>query len=187
MSRNYTAIHYIQEQLKGFDPKFVDCVVRCFSLIEQSQEPDGCLSDSIALFICAKEYGYQPSLCYGLCRLEGVKFYHAWIEIDGIIIDMAIYGNVNYSPFSVWEYKLDTPYIGSYQDSVVQYGKFRFDDDWPRSMIAQAEGWSFEKYMNGLPQNAMWILVCMFLGKMPTKLLIAHLKTLVKNEVIERK
>lgn len=35
MSRNYTAIHYIQEQLKGFDPKFVDCVVRCFNLIRK--------------------------------------------------------------------------------------------------------------------------------------------------------
>ena len=59
MRRNYTAIHYIQEQLKEFDPKFVDCVIRCFSLIEQNQEPDGCLSDSVALFICAKEYGIQ--------------------------------------------------------------------------------------------------------------------------------
>ena len=32
MSRNYTAIHYIQEQLKGFNPKFVDCVVRCHKI-----------------------------------------------------------------------------------------------------------------------------------------------------------
>ena len=24
MSRNYTAIHYIQEQLKGFNPKFMN-------------------------------------------------------------------------------------------------------------------------------------------------------------------
>ena len=90
MSRNYTAIHYIQEQLKGFNPKFVDCVVRCFNLIEQNQEPNGCLSNSIALFICAKEYGYEPLLCYGLCKFDGKEFYHAWIEIDNTVIDMAI-------------------------------------------------------------------------------------------------
>jgi hypothetical protein len=187
MSRNYTAIHYIQKQLKGFDPKFVDCAVRCFNLIEKNQEPNGCLSDSIALFICAKEYGYKPTLCYGLCKIDGREFYHAWLEINGTIIDLAIYGNVNYSPFSMWNRKLDTPYIGSYQDSVVQYGGFQFDEDWYGALISRAEGWSFEQYMNGLPQNAMWKLVCMFLDKTPTKNLIEHLKTLVKNEYIERK
>lgn len=186
MSRNYTAIHYIQEQLKGFNPKFVDCVVRCFNFIEQNQEPDGCLSNSIALFICAKEYGYKPSLCYGLCKFEGKEFYHAWIEIDNIVIDMAIYGNVNYSPFSIWDNELDTPYIGSYEDSVVQYGKFKFDNDWSDSMIAQAEGWSFERYMNGLPQNAMWKIVCKFLDKTPTNNFVEHLKTHIKNKSIER-
>ena len=186
MSSNYTAIHYIQEHLKGFNPKFVDCVVRCFNLIEQNQEPDGCLSNSMALFICAKEYGYEPSLCYGLCEFEGKKFYHAWLEINNIVIDISIYGNVNYSPFSMWDNKLDTPYIGSYEDSAVQYGKFKFDDDWSDSMIAQAEGLSFEQYMNGLPRNAMWKIVCKFLDKTPTNNLVEHLKTHIKNKFIER-
>lgn len=186
MSRNYTAIHYIQEQLKGFNPKFVDCVVRCFNLIEQNQEPDGCLSNSMALFICAKEYGYEPSLCYGLCEFEGKEFYHAWLEINNIVIDISIYGNVNYSPFSMWDNKLDTPYIGPYEDSAVQYGKFKFDDDWSDSMIAQAEGWSFEQYMNGIPLNAMWKIVCKFLDKTPTHNLIEHLKKHIENKFITR-
>ena len=186
MKRNYTAIHYIQNQLKGFNPKFIDCVTRCFNLIEQYQEPDGCLSNSILLFICAKEYGYDPVLCYGLCELDGIAFYHAWLEIDGIVIDLSIYGNVNYSPFSLWENNLDVPYIGTYQDSVVQYGKFKFDDDWSYSMIAQMEGWSFEKYMNGLPRNAMWKGVCKILDRTPTNNLVEHLKTHIKDQMIER-
>lgn len=186
MSRNYNAIHYIQAQLKGFNPKFVDCAVRCFNLIEQNQEPNGCLSNSIALFICAKEYEYKPSLCYGLCEFDGKGFYHAWLEIDNIVIDMSIYGNANYSPFSMWDNKLDTPYIGSYEDSVIQYGKFKFDDDWSDSMIAQAEGWSFERYMNEVPQNAMWKIVCKFLDRTPTNNLVEYLKTHIKNKSIER-
>lgn len=189
MNRNYTAIHYIQERLKGFNPKFIDCVVRYFNLIEQNQEPDGCLSDSIALFVCAKEYGYEPILCYGLCKIDGREFYHAWLEIDGTIIDIAIYGNVNYGWFPILGCEIDTPYIGSYQnsDSIVQYGKFEFDSDWSKAAISQMEGWSFEQYMNGLPQNAMWKLVCKFLDKTPTNNLIEHLKTLVKDEFIKIK
>ena len=186
MKRNYTAIHYIQNQLKGFNPKFIDCVTRCFNLIEQHQEPDGCLSNSIALYICAKEYGYNPVLCYGLCELDGIEFYHSWIEIDGIVIDLSIYGNVNYSPFAMWENNLEVPYIGTYQDSAVQYGKFKFDDDWSYSLIAQVEGWSFEKYMNGLPQNAMWKVVCKILDRTTTPNLVEHLKTHIKGRVIER-
>ena len=186
MSRNYNAIHYIQEQLKGYNPKFIDCVVRCFNLMEQYKEPDGCLSDSILLFICAKEYRYKPSLCYGLCALEGKEFYHAWLEIDDIVIDLAIYGNVNYSPFSMWDNKLDTPYIGSYKDSIIQYGKFKFDNDWSGSEIAKTEGWSFEEYMDTLPQNVLWKGVCEILDRTPTNNLIEHLKTHIKNTFIER-
>lgn len=187
MSRNDIAIHYIQERLKGFKPEFVDCAVRCFNLIVQNEEPNGCLSDSAALFVCAKEYGYEPILCYGLCNLDGREFYHAWLEINGTIIDLAIYGNVNYGLFSLFGYRTDIPYIGSYKDSVMQYGRFQFDEDWSGALISRVEGWSFEQYMNGLPQNAMWKLVCMMLGKTSTKRLIDHLKTLVKDEYIERK
>ncbi|CUQ07512.1 Uncharacterised protein [Anaerostipes hadrus] len=82
---------YIQNQLKKFDPRFTKCVVRCFDLIKQFQESDGCLSNSVALYICAKEYGYDPILCYGLCEFDGKEFYHAWLEINDIVIDVSIY------------------------------------------------------------------------------------------------
>lgn len=186
MSRNYSVIHYIQNQLKGFNPKFVDCVVRCFNTVDQIHEPDGCLSNSVALFICAKEYGYNPVLCYGLCELAGNKFYHVWLEINGIIIDISIYGNVNFNPYFIWNITLDKPYIGSYEDSIVRYGKFEFDEDWSDSMISKAEGWSFEKYMNRCPYDAMWKRVCKFLDKSFIPNVIKYLKILIENETIER-
>lgn len=41
--------------------------------------------------------------------------------------------------------------------------------------------------MNGLPNNAMWKLVCILLDKTPTYDFVNHLKTLVTNDKIERK
>jgi hypothetical protein len=38
MSKNYTAIHYIQHELKNYDPGFVNCVVRCFNIITPTDE-----------------------------------------------------------------------------------------------------------------------------------------------------
>lgn len=159
MSRNYTAIHYIQDKLKDFNPKFVECVVRQFNMIDINKESDGCLSNSVVLYICAKEYGYNPKLCYGLCSYKNKDFYHAWLEINNIIIDLSFYGNVNFSLYSMWT-KVDVPYIGSYKNSDVHYGKFEFDDDWKSSLISAVEGWSFIKYMDGMPQNAMWKILC---------------------------
>lgn len=177
---------YIQNQLKNFDPRFTKCVVKCFDLIVQFQESDGCLSNSVALYICAKEYGYDPVLCYGLCEFDGKEFYHAWLEINDTVIDVSIYGNINFSPYSLWNTKLNTPYIGNYKDSFVKYGRSVFDEDWECSMISKIEGWSFEQYMDALPDNAMWQIACKFLNRTPTLNLIKHLRTHIKNKKIER-
>ena len=186
MSKNYEAIHYIQSQLDGYKPEFINCVTRCFNIIDQSGEPDGCLSNTIALYICAKEYSYSPEICYGLCSLDGKPFYHAWLELDGIVIDLSIYGNVNFSPLSMWNFRLDKPFIGSYDDAFVSYGKFVFDDDWAGSGIAEAEGWSLDRYMSMAPCNAMWKLVCKFLDVTPSKGYVDHLRQHTSGVMIER-
>lgn len=152
------AIEYINTQLSGFKPEFVKCVIRCFEFIDDIHQPDVCLSNSIALFICAMYYGYEPNLCYGLCSFDGQPFYHAWLEINGIIIDLSIYGNVNYNP-----------------------GRFEFDTDWQISAIAQLEGCSFEQYMDGSPNGDMWKLVCQFLDEKPTQEVVRHLRSLIKK------
>lgn len=183
MSKNQLAIDYINAQLSGFKPEFVKCVIRCFEFIDEIHQPDGCLSNSIALFICAKYYGYEPNLCYGLCSFEGQPFYHAWLEIDDIIIDLSIYGNVNYNPIArlIWKKQLSTPYIGQYDNAIVKYGRFEFDTDWQITAIAQLEGCSFEQYMDGAPNGDMWKLVCQFLNEKPTQEVVKHLRSLIKK------
>ena len=102
MITNNKVKNYIEESLKGFNNEFVQSVCRCFEMLEHSKEPNGCLSNTATLYICAKECGYNPEICYGLCEFYGIKFYHAWLVINDTIIDIAIFGNVNYSPYSQW-------------------------------------------------------------------------------------
>ena len=191
MVLNYPANYYIQCQLKDFNQEFVDCVIRCFNMIDHNEEPDGCLSNSVALYVCAKEYGYDPVLCYGLCSYEQKLFYHAWLEIDGMVIDPSIYGNVNYG-FSfrlLGVSKMLYPYVGFYDDSYkdgISYGKFLFDDDWSKSLLYAMEGKTFEQYMDGLPQHAMWKVACLYLNKPFTKNYMFHLKKLIKGKRIEK-
>lgn len=183
MSKNKIALDYINTQLSGFKPEFVKCVTRCFEFIERIHQPDGCLSNSIAIFICAKYYGYEPNLCYGLCSFEGHPFYHVWLEINDIVIDLSIYGNVNFNPIArlIWKTQLATPYIGSYTNPYIHYGRFEFDNDWSITAIAQLEGCSFEQYMDGAPNGDMWDLVCQFLNEKPTPKVIMQLRNLIKN------
>lgn len=186
MYRNQTAVNYIRQQMKGFKPEFVKCVIRCFEFIDSTHQPNGCLGNSVALYICAKEFGYRPKLCYGLCRVEWVSFYHAWLEINGTIIDPSIYGNINFNPKvrQSCQAMLNTPYIGTYKTSVINYGRFEFDESWKSAQISQAEGMSFEQYMDKDPNNGMWLVTCKFLNKLPVRKTIKHLRTLIKNVVI---
>ena len=183
MAKNKIAIEYINTQLSGFNPEFVKCVIRCFEFIDAIHQPDGWLSNSIALFICAKYYGYEPNLCYGLCTFEGHPFYHAWLEINDIVIDLSIYGTANFNPFAclIWKKQLATPYIGPYTNPCIHYGRFEFDTDWQNTEIAQLEGHSFKEYMDGAPNGDMWDLVCQFLNEKPTPKVILKLRELIKK------
>lgn len=184
MGRNYKAINYIRKELNNLDDRFVDCVVRCFNCVDTKKEPNGCMSNTVALYICAKEYGYNPTICYGLCQIDDKKFYHAWLELDNTIIDIAIYGNINYSIFSMWDKKVDTPYIGGYKESYIRYGKFEFDEDWKYSLISSVKGLELIKYMDKAPQNAMWKLVYKYLDKTFTNESFKRLRLYINDVVL---
>lgn len=188
MKKNPEAICYIQNQLKNFNPKFVKCVERCFNRVCEIEEDNGCFSNTVALYVCAKEFGYNPQICYGLCSFNDKEFYHVWLEIDGVVIDISIYGNINYSPFSLFDFCLQTPYIGNYEDSFVKYGKFVFDEDFPSSLIYSYVNLTVEQYIDYCPvKNAMWNLICEYFGENPTPNLLNHFRTIIKGDSINEK
>jgi len=187
MSKNYKAIHYIQKQLKDFNDNFVDSVVRCFNQIESMRAAQECVTSSVILYICAKHFGYEPKICYGLCTLQGKEFYHAWLEINNKVIDVAIYGNINYNVYSMWDFKLETPYIGTYEDAATDpikplvYGKFVFDDDWSHCSVSMIEKMTMQQYMDKAPQNILWKYTIKFLNQTPSKALVDSLSEHIKG------
>lgn len=71
------------------DSRLTDALIRTFNKICDNREPDGCFSNSVALHVVLRSLGYNPTLCYGLCTSpKGQEFYHAWIELDGVVLDL---------------------------------------------------------------------------------------------------
>ena len=184
MSRDFVARKYIAKQCDNYnDIRLKDAVLNAFELMYQNQEPDGCLSTSIALYVILRSYGYSPQLCYGLCSTpEGNEMYHAWLEVDCKILDLAIYGNSHFS-----HYWLDGEPVGpfvfeEYADVPMQYGNRVFDDDWENSLIFQAfKMGSMEDYIDGCPGNGMWNLIFRIMGEVPSADRIEELRAYVNK------
>lgn len=94
---------YTQIKLKefNFEDNFINATTHLFEQMCILSEYAGCFRLSVELYIIAKYYGYEPKLKYGICinTVSECKFDHVWLEINGITIDLAIYGNINFRPF----------------------------------------------------------------------------------------
>jgi hypothetical protein len=185
MKANEEAIRYIRQQLQGFDPKFAECAVRAFKLICKYKESDGCLSNTVALYICAKEMGYDPQICYGLCVCNGCEFYHAWLELDGVVIDLSIFGLLNWNPFNFTN-RVYLPYIGSDHEfningNRIVLQKYVFDQDWKYAQISVIEKGTLDRYMDHGPYNGMWVLTATILGEFCNDSLIGRLRSHVEG------
>lgn len=153
------------------DDKLADLLIRGFNLIYNNQEADGCAANTIALYVCLKNMGYNPQIYYGLCTAEkDFCFYHMWLELDGKIIDLAIYGNAKFSFLSdELADIITTPIVlETYDESKVHYGKFVLDDDWKYAGISAIENMSLKEYINNAPNNGMKKLICRYMDVSPT-------------------
>ena len=92
MSRDNQAKKQIMAKSSVYgDKRLTNALVRTFNMICDNKEPDGCFSNSVALHVVLRSLGYDPKLCYGLCCSPcGQDFYHAWLELDGNVLDLCI-------------------------------------------------------------------------------------------------
>lgn len=168
MIKDYGARKYILERASEFGNAKLTCVLmKIFDMICDNQEDDGCLSDSVALLVVLRSLGYDVKLCYGLCTSPGgLDFYHAWLEMDGKILDMAIYGNAHFSPFWLDD-RLIGPYVfENYDDTRIKYYDRKFDEDWDQCLLYTViRVRSLKAYIDNAPNDCMWKLIFELLGE----------------------
>ena len=159
--KNYEMIHMIQDS--GLPKNVQNVVVRAFNKMSDAKEPDGCLSISVSLCVALEQLGYSPMLCIGKFWYGEHDYYHAWTELDGKIIDVAIYGNSSFSPY--WKDGVIKPQVNkSYDETDVKYEPFVFDEDFKNALISQMMGRTYYYYCDNAPRhNAIWNLIMYYL------------------------
>ena len=180
MSKNYKVLHYIKEQVEKYngDSKLYDILSRSFNLINEYKDPDGCLSTSIALYICLTEAGYEPKIRYGLIKTtDNYEYYHAWLEMDDFIIDLAIYGNANFNSLFDSNIIIEYPVVLEKFHNQLSYHAFLFDDDWQYSAISAAEHWTLYQYIMKAPMNGMHKII----GKIANEAIRSNIDTIISK------
>lgn len=158
MGKNYTALHYIQNQLSGYDKDLITAIQRLFNIEDQRHENQGCIIDSVVLALLLKKYGYMVDFHLGEVCTDGKQdAYHCWLTLNGQTIDIGIYGNSNYNPYFKGE-KLAHPLI---LDDSQKYG-LKYEDG-----TTDASAWLFDlsqvsitEYMKKCPNNRVVKLIC---------------------------
>jgi hypothetical protein len=158
MSRDYDGIHHIRQEIAKYngDDKLSDILERCFNWMCNEEEDNGCLIQTTSLYIAMCNLGYNPQICYGLCILPNKQeFYHAWLELDNRIIDIAIYGNIKWG-LRCQHKTIQLPVIMStYKDAPFTYGKFCFDNDWKYAGISIVDRMDIFSYIQNAPNQCV--------------------------------
>lgn len=166
-------LEYITIQCSQYnDEKLTKVITNCFRLIVDFEESDGSLSNSVALYVLLKYFGYNPELCYGLCiTSKGYEVYHAWIELDSKVLDLSVYGLSRWCPYDIEE-PTNPVVFEKYEDTKMKYGKWVFDEDWEECEISKTvKKGSFLKYFNDAPHvslpkgEGMWLLLFVLLDE----------------------
>ena len=69
-----------------------NAVLRLYDFMITKNYFGGCHALSSALYVALCKLGFSPELCVGECQVPGMlPFDHSWVNLDGRIIDLAVY------------------------------------------------------------------------------------------------
>lgn len=191
MARDYENIHYIQGQLEEFNSTdLTKSVIRVFEKICTWKWDDACVYATVMLHAIFKYFGVDSNITYGITSFNTngyeYKFYHAWLEANDKILDLAIFGNINYSHI-MRNMHLEKPVVNeTYQaaeSNNITYKRFEVDEGWKTCKIAVAENETIHHYFNHAPQD-FWQHLCSYVGISGTPKNISKLKEITRDEVI---
>lgn len=184
--RDYDAIHLIQKS--GLSEKATSAIVRNFNKMCSAQEPDGCLSMSAVNCLALAYLGMKPSVILGQVKIEDNYFYHAWVETDGRVIDVAIYGNTHFSPYVGLLPQVMPQVYKPYSETNVKYFPNKYDNDFNKWNGHIALGMNLKTYLDHAPKkNALWNLALYCLDLSPTAENVRKLKDIASHFTIGEK
>ena len=179
MSKNYDLMHFVQNRIteNNISEEAGNFIKNQVSIIEKTKETSGYLSNTVALYVCLKSIGIDSKIRYGLSATEcGQTFYNVWLEIDGKIIDLSIYGLLKFGETEL-KSRIDTPIImGEYGKSVIQYSCYDFGDDYEKIPLYDVvERKTIYEYINSAPSDGMRNLICNTAGLIPSKIAVQRI------------
>lgn len=160
MSKNYFVLHYIQNQLSEYDERIVKAVQRLFSIEDQAKEKQGCVIDSVVLFLIFKKYGINAEIHLGEICADGKQdAYHCWLTVNDKLFDIGIYGNSNYNREYYKGPQLNTPFIN---ESFTNLGGIRYIDGSTESdsWLSELSEKSVLDYVKKCPNDRVNLLIC---------------------------
>lgn len=100
-------------------------------------------------------------------------------------MDIAIYGNAKFSPFSTFDVRYPIV-MGSYEanEQGMEYRPFTFDEDWHDALISKVQGMPVVEYCDKSPKRILWKFACDLLDMSPLKANVNALRDTVKDDVI---
>lgn len=150
----------------GYKNAVESTIYNLFIYMIYNQFQGGCHALSSVLYVALCEIGLKPILCIGECEYPNQKpFDHSWIELDGKVIDLAIYLPLDQSVGSFGGPVICDIDILTSQNSPIKYGintglplseETRFILDCP-----------FSDYMTSFPNevNGLWTVLRKILPK----------------------
>ena len=108
-----SAENYIKDKIEqfNFSEEFAEATLDLFDKMCILQWYGESFRLSVEQYLIARYYGYDAKIKYGLCTdskntvtsrsKNNVTYRHVWVEVGGIIIDLAIFGKVNFKPFEI--------------------------------------------------------------------------------------
>lgn len=144
----------------------------------ENQESSGSVVVSACIYAALKHLGICSEIVHGVVTCNDVSFFHSWIEIENKIVDVAIFGTLNYKGIS----HLEAPVIMKCRDEALALGLTYFEKEevplevWENNPVNKMLGASVLKFLDQIEDRKAWVLVCKMLNESPTETLVNKIR-----------
>lgn len=162
-ARRYTSTVYKAAVNAGLSIGAAEGLSRIMDYMIQTNYIGACHSISCVIYIALTELGYVPELLIGeVLSNDGIPFDHSWVELDGKVIDLAVWKNMQGNRICN-PIVMDMDVITGKPHNL-SYGIHYLGLD---AQASFAQSLSLAEYMSSYPndRDKLWNLVSLFLNR----------------------